>query len=179
VRDQFCRKPAGGWPVNLAPSDVGLGPYDLPEVQTGKVTAWEFSRDTRGWGALMGVSDLRAEGGELRFGTSSRDPAISVKLADVKAKAYPYVIIRMKIAPAAGDQEEMAQLFWSTTTAGVSEGASAKVALGRDDAFHDYVFKVGENKRWRGRITTFRFDPCSRSGAQVAIAGIRLSADGK
>ena len=30
IREVFCEKPAEGWPMNIAPSDVGLGPYDLP-----------------------------------------------------------------------------------------------------------------------------------------------------
>ena len=32
VRDTFGRKPEGGWPVNYAPVDVGLGPYTAPYV---------------------------------------------------------------------------------------------------------------------------------------------------
>ena len=30
IRETFREKPAEGWPMNFAPSDVGLGPYDLP-----------------------------------------------------------------------------------------------------------------------------------------------------
>ena len=30
IREVFCEKPAEGWPMNFVPSDVGLGPYDLP-----------------------------------------------------------------------------------------------------------------------------------------------------
>ena len=28
IRETFCREPTGGWPLNYAPKDVGLGPYD-------------------------------------------------------------------------------------------------------------------------------------------------------
>ncbi len=30
IRDVFCAPPEGGFPPNFAPSEVGLGPYDLP-----------------------------------------------------------------------------------------------------------------------------------------------------
>lgn len=30
IRETFCEKPADGWPLNYAPADVGLGPYDYP-----------------------------------------------------------------------------------------------------------------------------------------------------
>ena len=30
VRNTFAAEPAGGWPVNVSPSDVGLGPYEFP-----------------------------------------------------------------------------------------------------------------------------------------------------
>lgn len=33
LRETFCKEPAGGWPVNFVPADVGLGPYDLPRVE--------------------------------------------------------------------------------------------------------------------------------------------------
>lgn len=31
IREVLCEKPTNGWPLNYAPSDVGLGPYDLPK----------------------------------------------------------------------------------------------------------------------------------------------------
>ena len=33
LREVFGKKPVTGWPLNYAPSDVGLGPYDLPESE--------------------------------------------------------------------------------------------------------------------------------------------------
>ncbi len=31
IRENLCEKPAGGWPLNFGPKDVGLGPYDYTE----------------------------------------------------------------------------------------------------------------------------------------------------
>ena len=36
VRETFAKKPAGGFPVNYAPQDVGLGPYTKPNSVIGK-----------------------------------------------------------------------------------------------------------------------------------------------
>jgi sialidase-1 len=33
VQSTFAAEPPGNWPVNIAPSDVGLGPYDFPAQQ--------------------------------------------------------------------------------------------------------------------------------------------------
>jgi len=48
-----------------------------------------------------------------------------------------------------------------------------------DGQYHDYVVHLAENTRWRGRITTFRLDPCSHAGAKVAIERIRMSEEGR
>ena len=32
LRDVFCDKPAQGWPPNITPEDIGLGPYDYPKM---------------------------------------------------------------------------------------------------------------------------------------------------
>jgi len=47
LRAAFC--PAGDYPPNVIPADVGLGPYDLPPVAL--KTAWEFNTDgdSEGW----------------------------------------------------------------------------------------------------------------------------------
>ena len=31
IREELCKEPEGGFPVNYAPYEVGLGPYDLPK----------------------------------------------------------------------------------------------------------------------------------------------------
>ena len=33
IRRVFCKEPQGGFPVNYAPNEIGLGPYDLPTDQ--------------------------------------------------------------------------------------------------------------------------------------------------
>jgi hypothetical protein len=33
IRKVFCKEPAGGFPLNYGPEDVGLGPYDYPPIE--------------------------------------------------------------------------------------------------------------------------------------------------
>lgn len=176
VRDTFCKRPPGGWPLNVAPQDVGLGPYDYPEPEQRFV--WDFGNGAQAWSRMMGIGDFEAREGALHLTTTSRDPAITVGLYDVNARTYPFIVIRMRIDKLAAEGEG-AQMFWTTPTARTSEAASVKFELIGDGEYHTYVLPVGENSRWRGRITTLRFDPCSHADAQISIEEIKLSKDGK
>lgn len=177
LREVFCEEPEGGWPLNFAPSDVGLGPYDVPIVARERRTAWDFSDHAQGWGPLMGVTGFRVEDGALHFETTTNDPAIHTTLDNVSAREYPFVIVRMRLEGL--EVEDFGQLFWSTGTAPVSEATSVRFDLIADGRYHDYVLPVGESNRWRGRIQTLRFDPCTRPNVKVSIESIRLSEDGR
>ena len=122
----------------------------------------------------MGVSDFRAANGAIEFVTSSRDPAIGVTVGGAPAAKHPCVVVRMKIDPNP-EGRDSAQLFWSTTTSPITEATSVRFDLVSDGAYHEYRLDVRANRRWRGRINTLRFDPCSRSGARVSIASVRLA----
>jgi len=174
LRDVFCEKPAGGWPQNIAPPDVGLGPYDLAPQVVKLRTAWDFSDGAQGWGAQMGVTNVRVEDGALRFTTSSTDPAVGAALGRVDAKSFSHVIIRMKVEGLPKD--DRAQLFWAGVTSPISEAGSERFDLINDGEYHTYAIPVSGNARWRGRLTSFRFDPCSASGVEVSIEEVRLSA---
>jgi len=175
VREVFCRKPAGGWPPNIAPGDVGLGPYDLAEASLKPVAAWTFTNSAEGWGAFMGVTNFHHEDGAIHFETTSNDPAVAVTLHKADASKYRFVHLRMRL-DSLKSPGERGQLFWSTTTSPVSEANSAQFELIGDSKFHDYLIPVHENPRWRGKISTFRFDPCSHAGAKVSLAEVRLCA---
>jgi len=170
VRRVFCRP--GDWPPDVAPIDVGLGPYDYPPVQ--KKTAWEFNTegDAEGWGPMMGMGQFGVSGGAMHCVTTSRDPAFTSPVLQVPANRFRKVLIRMKIDKAEpGDQS---QLFWETATAGISEAASTHSVLIADNQYHDYLLDVGSSDRWRGTIRGFRFDPCSMEGAKVEVDAVRL-----
>jgi len=174
VRDVFCKKSAGGWPLNYGPADVGLGPYDLPVEKIQNRTSWGFTDGPESWGGLMGVDKFEARNGRIRFVTTTGDPAVGWPAGRLLASRYPYAEIRMRISPAPPGVKDVAQLFWRTTSAPVSEGTSVRFDLVSDGKFHDYLIPLAESGRWHGRIVSFRFDPCSRAGAEVEIDRFRL-----
>lgn len=170
VRDTFCQRPEAGWPVNFGPRDVGLGPYDLPQLPPDAGTDWTFRDAPQGWSASMGIAGLQAKAG-LSFQTTTRDPALERAIPAVSAKKVAQVTVRMKVSAAA--KGGACQLFWSSGGT-PAEGSSLTLPLLADGQFHDYVFEVGRSRAWRGRIGRLRFDPCSAAGVEVAIERVRL-----
>ena len=175
VRDTFCKRPAGGWPLNYGPKDVGLGPYDLPPpAPMPRVSAWDFTGGgTQGWRAMMGLSDFAASPRGITFRTVTSDPAVCVSFAPIDARDYSEVVVRMKVEGRvrAGN----CQLFWAGPGRKVAEVASAMLPVTVDGAFHDYRFPVGANRNWRGRINHFRFDPAQMPDLRVTIESVRLA----
>jgi len=170
VRDTFCQKPATGWPLNYAPTDVGLGPYDLPLPVLDTSTDWNFRKDMQGWSAAMGIKEVKTGDAGLTLTTSSHDPALDRRFAPVRASKFDRLVVRMKLpASVTGG----CQLFWSSG-ATPTEGTSLSLPLSTDGEFHDYVFELGKTRAWRGRVSYLRFDPCNAADVPVAIESISL-----
>jgi len=173
VREVFCQKPANGWPQNYGPADVGLGPYDLAMTADTRRQEWDFSDGLQGWSAMMGISECKADAGNLVLKTASRDPALTVPLGNLWARRYSAVAVRMKVDKAEGDVGVL-QLFWSTIAQPVSEATAVNVPLIADGEFHDYLLPVGDKPRWRGRLTSFRLDTGSLPDLRVTIDRVAL-----
>ncbi|MCC6696682.1 MAG: glycoside hydrolase family 99-like domain-containing protein [Candidatus Hydrogenedentes bacterium] len=171
IRRVFVKGEAASWPVNVAPGDVGRGPYDYPPAEA--VTSWDFNTDAGGWRNMMGLGNFRVEGGALCAKSVDRDPAIVVSLTNVRASAFTGAVVDVRIA---GDMPEaiQAQLFWTRGAGTTSEAASAIVPLARDGQSHTYAFDLAAHPRWRGSITSLRFDPCNAPGLDIAIDSFRL-----
>ena len=173
VRDTFCRKPVAGWPLNYGPSDVGLGPYDLAKPAQLDRSEWDFEDGAQGWNAMMGISDFVAAEGKLVFNCITADPALVVPLNRLAARKYKAVTVRLKAAKSEKDPGKL-QLFWSTTTQAIGEPNSVSVAIPADGTFHDLVLPVSTNKRWRGKLTSFRLDTGSLPGLTITVDHIAL-----
>jgi hypothetical protein len=171
IRDTFCVKPPAGWPLNYAPSDVGLGPYDLPYTPRKAATAWDFTQGAsrQGWTGFMGWARDEATAEGWRLVSSTPDPAVSCPLAPLRAKQFTALRVRMKTG---GTGADMAQVFWSANGTDWSERASLRLPLATDGAFHDYVFRLGGNPAWKGLVRSLRLDPCSTSGTEIVIGRI-------
>lgn len=175
IRNEFCKKPPEGWPLNFAPEDVGLGPYDLPPIERTVRTSWDFKDGTQGWTAFMGITDFKAGDGRLSGKSLDHDPAIAVPLEKLKAADWSRLIVRMKTTVTDGSEAaDRAQLFWSTVTSPTSEGNSISVPIKVDGKFHDYVFDLKSVKTWRRTITSLRFDPLTSANRNFEIESIRL-----
>ena len=169
VRKVFCEP--GPEPAEVIPSDVGMGPYDLPPRPAGRTT-WDFENTTDGWSRLMGVTNLRQENGALVFQTDSTDPALTSPPLNALAKEYPAVEIRMQVDATGGD--ETLQLFFGTATAEVSENTSVKVPLILDGQMHTYRLDLKQNPRWMGVVRSFRLDPGGRKDVTIRIESIKM-----
>jgi len=172
VRETFCEKPAGGWPQNLVPADVGLGPYDLPlPPQPQKTTTWDFTDgQTHGWKTFMGCTNERNTAEGHAFETDTRDPAMSASFAFLRARDFKTVTVRMRLENAKG----RVVVFWARTPKEITGEAHVSLPVISDGQFHDYVLPVAEHRRWRGYVGALRLDPCENAGAHVTVAGVRL-----
>ncbi|MCX7887592.1 MAG: glycoside hydrolase family 99-like domain-containing protein [Verrucomicrobiae bacterium] len=153
-------------PREIVPSDVGLGPYDVPEEPL--TTAWTFKTESHGW--TGNVANIRVADGALRFTTRGRDPALTSPAVRVRASQFPWVEMRIKAS-----SDITGQLFWRTLRTRESEASSVKFPVRGDGRFHDIRLRVADNPRWRGLITGLRLDPGTEDGVDVAIEWIRLA----
>ncbi|MFH1265248.1 MAG: glycoside hydrolase family 99-like domain-containing protein [Planctomycetota bacterium] len=166
LRAAFC--PPGDYPPNLIPSDVGRGPYDLPRIEP--KTAWEFNTDDdrEDW-APNGDLKTAVKGGLLAGETTGTDPMFHGPGIQVEAAATRLLTIRMR-----SDADDLAQLFWATTSSSQSEPNSLRFDVVGDGQFHDYQLDLGQSPRWRGLVSSLRFDPANKPGVQFAVDWIRF-----
>ncbi len=174
IREVFGRSP--GPHVDLAPDDVGLGPYDSwyaarRQAQPGqRVTAAWAGRALSAWSAIMGIADFQVADGVLRFRTDGNDPALVSPELKLRASRYRRLVIEMRTS-----RPSRAQVFWTTRTSpSPSQWASAHAAVRADVGFQNVVFEMGGNPSWTGCITGLRLDPASEEGVEVEIRSIRL-----
>jgi glycosyl transferase family WbsX len=166
IREVFA--PNSPKPPEIVPADVGLGPYDLPDLS--ELTAWDFTKagDTLGWTGT--VANLRIESGALRFTVRGADPALVGPRISAHASTFPFVIFRLKAS-----RDLDGQLFWMKPGARPNEAASVHFPIRGDSEFHDIKVRAADSEHWRGIITGLRFDPRNGDGAEVAVESIRLS----
>ena len=172
VRLVFAKGDPASWPVNVAPCDIGRGPYDYPPIKP--TTAWDFDDgDPGSWQAMMNVGAFHVEDGVLRLKALSPDPAMVVPLEGVNASQFGTAEVTMQVT---GDLPPAmrAQLFWARGGSTTSETTSVSMPLQTDGGVHTYTFDLRANPRWRGAISMLRFDPSDASDVDVAIDTFRL-----
>jgi len=175
IRDVFTDAPKQH--TDLAPGDVGLGPYDswyrearklAPLAETTSDTLWTGPK-LAAWTGAMGLEKVETRGGVLHAVSSTSDPAFGSPALKVRANRFTKVVVEMRVSQSGG-----AQLFWCTSSTGTSEASSARLTTVADGQFHRYTFAVGKNEYWGGCVTSLRLDPTALEGVTVEIRSIGL-----
>ena len=189
IRDAFCEKPASGWPKNLRPSDVGLGPYDYPPLFRSSVQHWDFTDSTEGWYRQpYGTAEVTARDGCLDFLiTVLHNFSIRQRVVPFDAAKYRKFRLRMKIAPNAktgleGVTAPEMRLKWGTTGSPVIEPGIVvderhsvlTCPVNADGEFHEYVLDLSANTDWKGMVDELWFEACAIPHARVTIDWMRF-----
>lgn len=177
VREVFCKKPEEGWPANVTPKELGLGPYEYPPMIHPSRTAWDFDGATEGWYRQpYGAAVLRVRDGCLHLVTTRDDRTkMRIKIAPFPASECSSFIVRMKVDSADADGSEITKLYWGTDRSALVqnlvllEDKTSTLPVKADGEFHEYVFPVKESPNWKDRIVELWFDPISRKHAAVEI----------
>lgn len=177
VRDVFCQKPAPGWPANVTPKELGLGPYDYPPMEHPARTAWTFDGSTEGWYRQpYGAGVLRVRDGCLHLDTTRDDRTkMRIRVAPFPAADHGSFVVRMKTGCADADGSETTKLYWGTDRSALvqqlvlQEDKTSTLPVKCDGMFHEYVFPVKDSPHWKDQIVELWFDPISRKNAVVDI----------
>ncbi len=170
IRDTFSRAPQKH--VDLAPEDVGLGPYDSwyrAAKQAGPARVCEQSSwrgaELAQWKAMMGIEDLAVQEGILSFTALTRDPALASPPLRLRSNRFTRFVVEMRVS-----KTGTAQIFWTNALVpNATEKASVRVEAVANGQFQRLEFAVSANETWGGRLKSLRFDPTDQEGARVEI----------
>ena len=170
--------------VDLLPSDIGLGPYDMPASHFENRTSWNFCgtdydnwkrqfSPAQDWRAMMGVRNYANVGECLMFTTTTGDPAIGVAQDRTRAAAFGKLMVRMKTSVSKPD---MLEFFWKTESMPeFSANCSVSATVPVSDDFVDYEIPLTRLSGWEGRVTELRIDPVMTPDTMIQIEHIRLA----
>ena len=187
LRDVFCDKPAAGWPKNITPKAIGLGPYDYPAMPLPAQTAWDFSADMQGWYRHpYGTAYMKTVDGAMHFFRSGlKVPAIRTRITPFAAASFKTFQVRMRVTPCVDHPPkggEEIKLYWGTPELPIfskdiviTEDPTAKTTVIPDGQWHDYTLDVAANPHWRGMINELWFDPSPLLLAYVDIKWMRFA----
>ena len=191
IRDAFCERPANGWPRNVSPADVGLGPYDYPPLFRSSVQSWDFDGGSQeGWYRQpYGGGELEVVDGCLNFWTNwrRRNYNIRQRVEPFEAGKYAKFRLRMRITPnpkepPVADKTYDLRLKWGKVGEPIigpglkidntRNMASLPVAI--DGAWHEYEVPLAGRTDWSGQIDELWFEACELIHSRVAIDWMRF-----
>lgn len=172
LREVFTEAPRDH--IDLTPTDVGRGPYDVRADEVPR-PAWQFQESDEGWSQVMDLTDARIQGGALTARSTGNDPAFFGPPIRARADEYGTFVVRMRLKRGDGQSfQDRAQAFWRTDRLPESEASSERFEVLGDGEWHEYRVPVGRNRRWRGVITRLRLDPGNQRGVEIALDTLRL-----
>ncbi len=191
IRDAFCEKPAAGWPKNLRPSDVGLGPYDYPPSLRSSVQRWDFDSTTEGWYRQpYGSAEVVSRDGSLVFVTTRLDNYnIRQCVVPFDASKYRRFRIRMRITPNArsgigvgGGASPAMRLKWGTGDEPIigrglvvdPKRCVATCPVKADGEWHEYELPLAGRPDWKGAVDELWFEAVNALHARIAIDWMRF-----
>ena len=187
LREAFCEKPSTGWPKDIRPSDVGLGPYDYPPSIRSAVQRWEFGSTTEGWYRQpYGAAEVISSEGCLAFVTTrSNNFNIRQRVMPFDASKYGTFCIRMRIIPndkSGAKKTSDMRLKWGTKASPII-GPGISVEWNRcvvgchvvmDGEFHEYSLGLSASPDWKGEVDELWLEACQVNHARVAIDWMRF-----
>ena len=191
IRDAFCEMPADGWPANLLPKDVGLGPYDYPPSLRSTVQRWGFDSTTEGWYRQpFGSAEVESRDGSLVFVTTRRSNYnIRQCVAPFPAARYGRFRVRMSITPNARAGLDLAEgtspamrLKWGTSDEPIigkglvvdTRRCVASCPVKADGEWHEYELPLAGRQDWKGGVDELWFEAVNILHARVAIDWMRF-----
>lgn len=177
IRDVFCEKPSDGWPEDVVPEDVGLGPYDLPDDDPDpKVSEPMDLKDGRlhGWKPLRGhVASLTPTSEGLHVVPMTKTPAIICNYERFEAADYARLVVnlRMKNVFKGGGLH----VYWKCEGVKWCEQCSISASKFKlDGGSREYVLDLSAVPGWKGKIEGVRVQFASSTPAEFVVEAVRF-----
>ena len=119
----------------------------------------------------MNIAKFETVDGKLTFTTGSDDAALFVATQGIDAAVFKSATITMTLTGSLPANSQ-GQLFWGSDRDNMSESTSYSFPLKTDGQEHIYTLPLADQTRWRGVITTLRFDPCATRDISVTVSSI-------
>ncbi|MCX8064602.1 MAG: glycoside hydrolase family 99-like domain-containing protein [Candidatus Hydrogenedentes bacterium] len=174
IRDVFAKSNTEPLPVNIAPEDVGLGPYDFP-IEPIR-TFWDFQDSTSGWKVLSGIDDLKVVDGSLMGKTLTENSSIYFFFYDTEgilAFKYPRATIRLRVDNVSEGVSQV-KLYWAFKMMNFDEANSITIPVRADGNYYIYTFDLRTHPRWLGRVKSIKIVPTVHNSAVFWIDSFSL-----
>lgn len=161
----------------LSFTDIESGlDYVRPNSERKLLWGFEFDKvvwedGNEGWDYSSGM-DISSSGGVANFSTSNTDPQFAIKVPSVNLSEARYICIGVRSKSAF-----RMQMFFQTSTSGISEANSYKTNVKVSDDIYEVVIDVKDIPNFSGTLTKLRLDPGEASGISGGFDYVRIYGD--